>query len=54
MKEKKTLFSVLLDKTDSARLKAIAESKQMTKSQAFREWVKNASRSIAVQQDKRV
>lgn len=49
-KPKKQLFSVLLDDIDSKRLADIAASKQMTKSQAFREWLKNASRAL----DKRV
>lgn len=51
MKEKKQLFSVLLDPLDVRRLKDIAASKQMTKSQAFREWLKNAHRAIEAKQD---
>ena len=43
---KKQLFSVLLDEIDTKRLENIAQSKQMTKSQAFREWLKNATRSL--------
>lgn len=51
-KPAKTLFSVLLDPVDSKRLVDIAESKQMTKSQAFREWLKNASRALESKQEK--
>jgi hypothetical protein len=51
-KPPKTLFSVLLDPVDSRRLLDIATSKQMTKSQAFREWLKNASRALESKQEK--
>ena len=47
---KKQLFSVLLDPIDSKRLEDLAKSKQMTKSQAFREWLKNATRALEAQQ----
>lgn len=50
-KPKKQLFSVLLDPVDTRRLIDIARSKQMTKSQAFREWLKNASRALESKQE---
>ena len=54
VKIKRQLFSVMLDEIDTQRLIDIARIKQMTKSQAFREWLKNASRSIEAAQQKEV
>ncbi len=51
-KVKKQLFSVLLDAIDSKRLEDIAAAKQMTKSQAFREWLKNATRALEASQNR--
>lgn len=47
---KKQLFSVLLDPIDTKRLEDLAIAKQMTKSQAFREWLKNAHRALESKQ----
>lgn len=47
----KQLFSVLLNEKDSVRLEYIAQSKQMTKSRAFREWLRTAARAIEAKQE---
>ena len=51
MKDQRRLFSVLLDPADFKRLEVIAAAKETTKSRAFREWLRNASRAIEAKQE---
>jgi len=51
VKIKRQLFSVMLDEIDTQRLIDIARVKQLTKSQAFREWLKSAHRAIEAKRE---
>jgi hypothetical protein len=49
--EIKTLFSVRLTPEDTARFELICKNREIPKSQAFREWLRTAARSIEAKQD---
>ena len=42
----KTLYSIRLTKEDSNRFDMIAQAKEVSKSQAFREWLRQSARAI--------